>query len=359
MTFDVPTFQQKLTAWFEQEFRELPWRATDDPYKIWVSEIMLQQTQVKTVMPYYERFIAAFPTVGELAAAELSQVLKRWEGLGYYARARNLHKAAKTVVKQFHGKFPQTQKDAASLPGVGPYTAAAILSIAYRAPLPVIDGNVNRVLTRLFALEVDPKSTVGRRQVREYAEQLLDCKRPGDYNQALMELGAMVCTPRKPKCLICPVSTFCRAFANNEQEKYPIKSAQKERPHLHIAVGLVWDGDRLLIDRRHEKGLLGGLWEFPGGKIETGESPEQATVREIKEELGIEVEVLGHFMSLDHAYTHFSVTLHVFHCRYLGGEPQALGCAEWRWVKKEELTSFAFPRANGKIIAKLSEASDR
>jgi A/G-specific adenine glycosylase len=353
---DILKYQQMLITWFEEEFRDLPWRQTRDPYRIWVSEIMLQQTQVKTVLPYYERFVAAFPTVHDLAAADLSQVLKLWEGLGYYARARNLHKAAQKTANELQGNFPQTMEEAAKLPGIGSYTAAAILSIAFGVDLPVIDGNVNRVLARLFMLEMDPKSTEGRRNIRETAEKLLARGRAGDYNQALMELGAMICTPRRPKCLLCPVSTFCKAFEKSEQDKFPIKSAKKERPHVHIVVGLVWNGDRLLIDRRLESGLLGGLWEFPGGKVEEGESYEQTAAREIKEELGVDVEVVSHFMSLNHAYTHFSITLHAYTCRYLAGSPQAVHCAEWRWVRKDELSLFAFPRANGRVIAKLLAA---
>jgi A/G-specific adenine glycosylase len=352
---DIIKFQQKLITWFEEEFRDLPWRQTRDPYKIWVSEIMLQQTQVKTVLPYYERFIARFSTVNDLAAADLSQVLKLWEGLGYYARARNLHKAAQKITNEMQGNFPETLEEVIKLPGIGVYTAAAILSIAFGADLPVIDGNVNRVLARLFTLEMDPKSTQGRRKIQETAERLLAHGRAGDYNQAIMELGAMLCTPRKPKCLLCPVSTFCQAYAKGEQDKFPIKGAKKERPHIHIAVGMVWNGDRLLIDRRRETDMLGGLWEFPGGKVEEGETNEQTVVREIREELGIDVEVLGHFMSLNHGYTHFSITLHAYTCRLLAGTPQAIQCSDWCWVKKEELTTFAFPRANGRVIARLLE----
>jgi A/G-specific adenine glycosylase len=308
---------------------------------------------VKTVLPYYKRFIEAFPTVIDLATADLSQVLKLWEGLGYYARARNLHKTAKRIAEEMQGTFPDTLEEISKLPGIGPYTAAAILSIAFAADLPVIDGNVNRVLARLLMLDMDPKSTQGKQKMREIAEQLLPHGQAGDYNQAVMELGALICSPRNPKCMLCPVSAFCKAFANGNQGKYPIISPKKERPHIHIAVGLVWNGDQLLIDRRRETDMLGGLWEFPGGKVEAGETYEQAVVREIKEELDVDVAVLDHFMTLNHAYTHFSITLHAYTCRRLAGAPKAKHCSEWRWVRKEELTTFAFPRANGKLIAKL------
>ncbi len=354
-----PAFRRSLLDWFDAEFRELPWRQTRDPYKIWVSEVMLQQTQVKTVIPYYQRFVAALPVVASLAAADLSQVLKLWEGLGYYARARNMKKAAEQIVREHSGVFPKSMKEIERLPGIGEYTAAAVASIAFGTAVPAIDGNVSRVLARLFFIHENPKTPSGHRTIKGLAERLLDRERPGDFNQAMMELGAVICTPRRPQCPLCPVKSFCDAFVRGMQEHVPVKNAKKEQPHVNIAVGLVWNGNRLLIDRRHEKGLLGGLWEFPGGKIEEGETPEQAVVREVREELGVETEVLGHFMSLDHAYTHFSITLHAFHCRYLGGEPQALDCAEWRWATKEELPKLAFPRANAKLIAKLLESSDR
>lgn len=350
---DIQKFQTNLISWYEEEFRDLPWRQTSDAYCIWISEIMLQQTQVKKVIPYYERFIEAFPTVYDLAQAELDKVLKLWEGLGYYARARNLHKAARVIVDQFDGQFPTTVEDVKSLPGIGDYSAAAIMSIAFGADMPVIDGNVNRVLSRLFRIDVDPKSTEGRQLVQQKAELVFAHGQAGTYNQAIMELGAMICTPKSPKCLLCPVNLFCEAQQHGEQAEYPVKSPKKQRPHKHIAVGIVWKGDDILIDQRKADGMLGGLWEFPGGHVEDGESHEQAVIREVKEELNVDVEVKNHFATIEHQYSHFTISLHAYECDYIRSAPKAVECDDWKWVKKEELLNFAFPRANGKIIEKL------
>ena len=347
------SFRQKIARWYDSEFRDLPWRQTDDPYKIWVSEVMLQQTQVQKVIPYYEKFIAEFPRVFDLAAADLARVLKLWEGMGYYARARNLHRAAQQIVEQHRGKFPRDAKAVRNLPGVGPYTAAAIMSIAFHEPMAVVDGNVSRVLARLFQVELDPKSRAGSSRLQHLADELLDPVDPGRHNQAMIELGAVVCKPTLPECGRCPVSRLCRSARQGTTQLFPVKSPRKERPHHIIAAGIIRRGDRVLIARRHENGLLGGLWEFPGGKVEDGETPEQAVRREIREELAVRVRVDDLFMTLDHQYSHFTITLHAFLCTYLSGQPKALGCAEWRWVPMSELNEFAFPAANKAILMKL------
>ncbi len=350
---DIQKFQINLVSWYNDEFRDLPWRQTSDPYNIWISEIMLQQTQVKKVIPYYERFIEAFPTVDDLAKTELDKVLKLWEGLGYYARARNLHKAANVIVDQFDGQFPTTVEEVKSLPGIGDYSAAAIMSIAFGADMPVIDGNVNRVLSRLFRIDVDPKSTEGKQLMRQKSELLFAHGQAGAYNQAIMELGAMICTPKSPKCLLCPANQLCQARQYNQQNEYPVKSPKKQRPHKQIAVGIVWKDDKILIDRRKADGMLGGLWEFPGGHVEEGESHEHAIVREVKEELDVDVVVNKHFATIEHQYSHFTISLHAYECNYLSGSAKALDCDDWKWVKKDELLDYAFPRANGKIIEQL------
>ena len=351
--FSIPAYHKALIDWFDRSFRELPWRDTRNPYHIWISEIMLQQTQVTTVVPYYQRFISVFPTVYDLVKADLSQVLKQWEGLGYYARARNLHKAAKQIVEQFNGTLPDTEQVLRTLTGIGPYSSAAILSIAFDKQLAVVDGNVSRVLCRLFRIDQDPKSATGKKTLQNLATQLLATDRPGDYNQAIMELGALVCRPKSPRCNECPVQAYCSAYQMNETEKFPVKSPARERPHHHIAAGIIYRGDEILIAKRPESGLLGGLWEFPGGKVEPGETREQTVAREIREELGINVRVLDHIASIDHAYTHFSITLHVYACEYISGEPRAIGCADWKWVTGETINEHAFPRANRKILDML------
>lgn len=353
---DILQFRDQLICWYNRQFRDLPWRRTTDPYRIWVSEIMLQQTQVKNVIPYYERFLDSFPTVEALAAADLHQVLKLWEGLGYYARARNLHKAAKVVADNYGGRFPTGLEDMQSLPGIGSYTAAAISSIAFNADLPVIDGNVNRVLSRIFTLDADPKSSRGQKLVRQKAEMLLARGQAGVYNQALMEIGALICTSRSPNCSSCPVSRFCQARLKKVQTDYPVRSPKRKRPHKNIAVGVVFDAEKILIDQRQPDGMLGGLWEFPGGKVEDGERCEDAVVREIKEELDVDVKVVSHLATVEHQYTHFTISLHAFVCQFLAGTPKALACADWKWVTCEELSWYAFPTANNKIIELLSKS---
>ncbi|MDX1590747.1 MAG: A/G-specific adenine glycosylase, partial [Balneolaceae bacterium] len=285
-------FSGNLLAWYERNKRDLPWRKTSDSYHIWVSEIMLQQTRVDTVIPYWHRFLQAFPTVHDLAEADRQQVLKLWEGLGYYSRGRNLQDAAKTVVEKYNGRIPDTYDEISQLKGIGPYTASAILSIAFKKPYAVVDGNVIRVLTRYFGIEDDIRSSSVKKMVQTYADKLMPEDHPGDFNQGMMELGATVCTPTSPDCLACPVSAACVANKTSKTDVIPYKSKTKKIPHHHIGVGLiVSESGKLLIALRPEDAMLGGLWEFPGGKNEKGESLDKTVSRELREELGIEVEV--------------------------------------------------------------------
>jgi len=348
-------FRRDLLDWYDENKRSMPWRETNDPYRIWVAEIMLQQTRVDTVRDYYPRFLEAFPTVEALAAAERDEVLKYWEGLGFYARARHLHEAAQHVVEEHDGTVPDTMDAIRDLKGVGPYTAAAVLSIAYQKPHAVLDGNVKRVLTRLFAVGADATTTATERELRRLANDLLDADRPGDFNQAMMELGALVCTPNTPLCDRCPLQDVCRAHAAGTEEDYPVTPDSEPVPHHDIAVGLVFndDADQLLIQRRPDEGLLGGLWEFPGGKQEEGESMAEACRREVKEELGIDVTVEEPFYTLSHAYSHFKITLHAFRCRIEAGTPEAREDQPFKWVGLDELDDYAFPRANRRLIEEL------
>ena len=348
-------FRTDLLAWFERRRRELPWRETDDPYRIWLSEVMLQQTRVDQALPYYERFVAAFPSVEALAAADLDDVLLRWEGLGYYARARHLHRAARMVVEDFGGRVPDTYDAIRRLPGVGPYTAAAVLSIAYGRLHAVLDGNVARVLARVFRVDDDVKATLTRRHLQALADDLLAPDQPGRFNEALMEVGAVVCTPSAPDCGRCPLREGCGALASGDPEAYPVSRRRPPVPHHDVAVGLVFDDEgRVLIQRRPEDGLLGGLWEFPGGKREPDEPLEETCRRELHEELGIEVSVQRLFHRLDHAYTHFKITLHAFTCRLERGTPESTSGRPIRWVGVDGLEDYAFPRANRRLIERLA-----
>jgi A/G-specific adenine glycosylase len=349
----VKPFQKTLLDWYQKNKRALPWRKTRNPYRILTSEIMLQQTQVKTVIPYYEKWIREFPSFGALAKAPLGQVLKSWEGLGYYSRARNFHALAGTVMKNHEGALPDTFDSLKSLPGIGRYTAGAILSIAFSKKFPVLDGNVMRVLTRHFAIKKNISEIATQKELWALAEEMLPNENVGDYNQALMELGATVCTPKNPVCTKCPAKASCRALQWGIVDKLPMKTKSAPTPHHSIGAGVIWKDGRILISQRPLKGLLGGLWEFPGGKKEKGETISETVRREIKEELGVKVSVGKKLLSIPHAYSHFKITLHVHECTYRSGNVQALEVQDWRWVRPVELTRFAFPAANQPIIRLL------
>lgn len=346
-------FAKKLLAWYAKHKRDLPWRRTREPYRIWLAEILLQQTRVEAVIPYYEKFLARFPDVFALANAPLDDVLKTWEGAGYYARARNLHRAAKIVANERAGKFPRTVKGLLELPGIGRYTAGAIASIAFNVNAPVVDGNVMRVLCRYFGIRDDPKTSATHEQLWDIATTLLPDGHAREFNQAVMELGATICLPKNPRCLLCPVQKDCVARQLGIQNQLPVKRANKELPHKMIAAGVIFKHGKILIQQRLSEGLLGGLWEFPGGKVEEGESLESCVAREVREELGIEIHVGKEIIAVDHAYSHFSITLHAFHCEFVSGRVKLSSAQKWKWVKPSELEQYAFPAANRKIIQQL------
>jgi A/G-specific adenine glycosylase len=357
----LPQIAPPLLAWWDAGHEPMPWRETKNPYHIWVSEIMLQQTQVATVIPYYERWLARFPTVEALAAASLDEVLKLWEGLGYYSRARNLHAAAQMVVERFNGRLPPSATELQTLKGIGPYTAGAIASIAFDQPAPILDGNVIRVLSRLTDLGDDVTTTPIKKQLWQLAAEVVPAVRPGDFNQALMELGQQVCVPTKPLCLLCPLQAHCLARQRGTQLERPVRPPRKNTPHYEVAAGIIWqteergENGRFLIAQRPLDGLLGGLWEFPGGKQEPGETLPQTLAREIEEELALAIRVDNFLTSINHAYTHFRITLHAFHATYLAGEPQHLGVADHAWVTLADLDNYAFAVTDRKIIAALKD----
>lgn len=353
----VSDLRRSLLSWYATQGRDLPWRQTRDPYAIWISEVMLQQTQVKTVIPYYERWLAKFPTVEDLAAADQQAVLKLWEGLGYYARARNLHKAAQQVVADHGGRFPQDLAGAITLKGIGRTTAGGILSAAFNQPVAILDGNVKRVLARLTALPAPPNKALNH--LWAVSEQVLDPQQPRDFNQAIMDLGATLCTRHSPACLLCPWQPHCAAYNQNAVSDFPMTEPRSPLPHKRIGVAVITDDQgNILIDRRKQEGLLGGLWEFPGGKIEADETVEACVKREIKEELDIEIEVESHLITIEHAYTHFKVTLNVFNCKHLSGDPKPLESDEVKWVTLDEIDQYPFPKANSQIIDAMKKQAN-
>ena len=341
---------ERLLAWFAEHARDLPWRRDRTPYRVWIAEVMLQQTRVETVIPYYGRFLHRFPTLEALAEAPLEEVLKVWEGLGYYARARNIHAAARRVVAEYGGRLPSAYEALLDLPGMGPYTAGAVASIAFGEPVVALDGNGRRVLARLFAVKGDPRRAAVRRRLEAYARSLLPPDRPGLFNEALMELGATVCLPRAPRCGRCPLAGDCRAHRIGAAEQFPERSTARSIPHHQVAAGVLLREDgRVLVARRREDDFLGGLWEFPGGKQEDGETLQECLARELKEELDIEVEVGERLLTLEHAYTHFRITLHAFRCALRRGEPRCLECADLRWVFPADLEALPMSVADRRI----------
>ena len=350
---NMTVFRASLLNWYHPHCRNLPWRQSKDPYAIWISEVMLQQTQVKTVIAYYETFINRFPNLKILAESDLQEVLKVWEGLGYYARARNLHRTAIEISRRYDGIIPNDWPQIRSLPGIGEYIAAAVLSIAFDQPFAVVDGNVKRVLARIFKMPQIINKSAFHKVFQTKADTLIDKRQPGTFNQAMMELGALICTPRHPDCHRCPVSLDCGAFASQKVTEYP-KCGKKNTPPLHhIAIGVVRKNNRILITRRKKEGLLGGLWEFPGGKIKPKEMSAVALKREIKEETSINVKNLTFLTRVKHAYTHFKIEADVFLCDHRKGTVRLKGPIDYRWIEPFEIKNYPFPKANHKFIPLL------
>lgn len=357
LAVESPPFPaRELTQWYDLHHRDLPWRRTQDPYAIWISEVMLQQTRVDTVVPYYERWMRAFPTIQALAQADRQEVLKVWEGLGYYSRARNAHDAANMVLSEYNGIFPTSAAEVRKLKGIGPYTTAAICSIAFGQDLAVVDGNVIRVLSRFFHIDEDIRKPAVVKEIQQLADIILPKGDAGRFNQAVMELGATICKPRNPECLKCPLSANCIAFKEMAVDRLPYKSPAKKIPHHVIVVCIIMDDqERLLIAQRPEEAMLGGLWEFPGGKVEKDELPEDGLRREIREELGVDLGELDYFHSLDHGYSHFKITLMAWLGRIKEGTPAPRASQQLKWVRVADLSDYPFPKANRVLTQKLQK----
>jgi A/G-specific adenine glycosylase len=344
-------FSKKLLKWYTVHQRKLPWRETGDPYKIWISEIMLQQTTVPAVIPYYKKWLSQFPDVQSLAAAPLQQVLKIWQGLGYYQRAKNLHRSAQILLEEYKGKIPEDYETLIGLPGFGPYTTAAVLSIAYNKPYPVIDANVRRVWMRIMGMRKESTPKVDK-DIFIHMKPCLPLDQMGTFNQAMMELGSLACRAKSPLCLLCPVQEYCKAFSMGEQEIIPRPQKRSYRK-IEAVIGVMENKGKYLIQKRPPTGLLSDLWEFPGGKRRKDETLEQALRREIKEELGVEVDGIQLLTHVKHSYTQFQVKLYAFHC-VLKTEPP-LSKDSHRWVSLKGMRKYPFPSGSAKIIQFLEQ----
>ncbi len=350
----TPSLADVLLRWYERHARDLPWRGHPDPYAVWVSEIMLQQTRVETVIPYFLRWMERFPSLRALAAASQQDVLSAWEGLGYYSRARNLHRAAQQLLSQGLDQLPAGRAELERLPGIGRYTAGAIASIAFGQDEAALDANIRRVLARVFDVSLPARSPQGEARLWALAREVLPPGRAGDFNQALMDLGSAICTPHNPACLLCPINSFCRAYALGIQEQRPVLEEKAPVPHITVTAAVLRRDGLVLLARRPASGLLGGMWEFPGGKQEPGESLPQTLEREIREELGVHIEVGQPFGVYHHGYTHFKVTLHAFLCHLSAGEPQALHASELAWAAPATLGDYPMGKIDRQIARRLA-----
>lgn len=344
-----------LLRWYRKHRRDLPWRRVSDPYAIWISESMLQQTRVETVIPYYERFLSAFPDVHALADADTDEVLELWSGLGYYRRARNLQNAAKKIVTQFGGKLPDRAETLRELPGVGPYTAGAIASIAFDRPEPLVDGNVARVLARYLGIRAEIASRAATKKLWEVAGSLVQGEAPGDLNQALMEFGSLVCTPRAPQCPTCPLKNNCVARQSGTPEAFPVKAKRAATPRLHAAAVLLERGGKYLLVRRKSEGLLGGLWELPGGELTPrtalGLHATQVALRErIATSLGLELDALRKLDTVEHLFSHRHLVLQIFRGEIASGKIRRDGYVAHRWATRRELDALAQSSLMRKVL---------
>lgn len=363
----IKTFQETFLTWYHKEKRNLPWRATNDPYAIWISEIMLQQTRVETVIGYFYRFMEQFPTIQDLAAAEEQKLLKVWEGLGYYSRARNLKAAAQQIVAEFDGEMPQSIEEIRSLKGIGPYTAGAIGSIAFGLPEPAIDGNVMRVVSRLFCIETDIAKASSRRPFDEAMRTIISPDEPGEFNQALMDLGSRICTPTTPKCEECPISQYCLAYAENRQTDFPVKSKKAKPKDVYYIAGAIEDQGSFLLVQRPETGLLASMWHFP--LVEVTKEQYEALQRTWAKEEQLQLDLIAeddaleifpdlpvvwqkrHFGEITHIFSHLKWHVLLFYGRKRG----ELTLQDSEWAAKESFQNYVFPKPQQKLVDQLKK----
>ena len=340
-----------LISWYKKSNYKMPWRGTSDPYKIWISEIMLQQTQVKTVINYYNQWINTLPTVEDVAQANIDTILKLWEGLGYYKRAHNIHDTAQIILKKYNSQIPNDYNELISLKGIGDYTASSILSIAFNQRYPAVDGNLKRVISRLKNFN----NIQLKKSIKKIILNLMINSNAGEVNQALMDLGREVCTSNQPKCQLCPLISICKAFKTRQIAKYPEKVAKKPKPEFDVIVGMIYKNNNFLISKRKKDGFLGGLWELPGGKKNPKESHLDCLKREIQEELDIRVDIGNKIGKIKHHYSHFSINLIGYECQYKNGSAKPLSSDKIKWIKTNKIDNFAFPKSTIKLFSLLGD----
>jgi A/G-specific adenine glycosylase len=345
--------QEKLLVWYRLNARSLPWRGMRDPYLIWVSEVMLQQTRVETVIPYFQQWTVRFPDIQSVACAPIDEILKAWEGLGYYSRARNIKKTAEIILTQFAGNLPSTSIDLIKLPGIGDYIAGAIASIGFGFDEPALDANGVRVISRIYDFHGQVNKAANKKILKENLRELLPKGSAGDFNQAVMDLGSMVCVSANPKCECCPIQRECLAFSVNTQKDLPVGMIRTKKPHFNVVAGIIEKNGKLLIGKRPTNGLLGGMWEFPGGKIEEGENHQMALKRELEEELGIDVILRDAFGEYKHAYTHFSVTVFPYFVEIVGSDPIARVAEKIEWASINTLNEYPMGKVDRSISNNL------
>ncbi len=355
----IKSFADVLLPWFLQNERQLPWREARTPYRVWISEVMLQQTQVDRGIGYFQRWMERFPSVRHVADASEEEILHAWEGLGYYSRARHIHKAAKQIMEEHGGVFPSDIEAIRALPGIGPYTTGAIASMAFGHKLPCIDANVERVLARIFDIDSPVKQEPAASYVRALALELALATKDGhiqQHNEALMELGALVCR-KKPLCVRCPMQAMCESYRLGIVQERPVPGRKAVITPLHVVTGVLWDEGEVFVQKRLPEGVWASLWEFPGGRIEAGESPEQAVVREFAEETGFDVEITHIYPVIKHGYTTYRITLHCFGLALRDKAPRAIprltAATEYQWLSLDALRDFAMPAAHRKLADTL------
>ena len=349
--------QHDILAWFQKEARDLPWRRTYTPYHVWISEIMLQQTQMDRVIDYFNRWMARFPDIASIVAADEEEVLKLWEGLGYYTRARNIIRSARIITTEYGGELPAEFDKLLQLPGIGKYTAGAIMSIAFNKEYPLVDANIERIFARLYNLDKQVKEKTTQAFIWRTARELLVPGRARDFNQAIMELGALVCLAKNPRCRICPIRIACKAFNLNLVAERPVLQTPPRTIYIEMATGILRHDSRILIQKRKPRGVWANLWEFPGGRLEPGETPEMALVREYLEETEVAVTILQKITTVYHGYMNYRVTLHCYFCNFANGiqEPVLHGAQEYRWITPADLPCYAFPAGHRQFIEHLHQ----